>query len=95
MQADGVWGMNHLAYNGYMASLLPRRKYSSLQKALRAYVTDVLEECNTAFAAAWEIGGGSMWGQGSSSPHRGTEHLYPPIHCPQTPLRLHQIVCLV
>ena len=32
----------------------------SLQKALRTDVTDLLEECNAAWAAAWEIGGGGV-----------------------------------
>ena len=58
MHVDGVWKTNHLAYNCYMASLLPRGRYYARQKALRTDVTDLLEECNAAWAAAWDIGGG-------------------------------------
>ena len=69
MQADGVWETNHLAYDRYMASLLPRGRHY-LQKALRTDITDLLEECNVALAAAWEIGGAGC-GDEALVPHTG------------------------
>ena len=61
MQVDGIWDKSHLAYNKYMASLLPREIYYRLQRLLwtynRYYVTDLIEECNAAWSVAQEIGG--------------------------------------
>ena len=51
-----------------MASLLPRGRYYALQKALSTDVTDLLEECNAAWAAAWEIGG-AVCGDEALVPH--------------------------
>ena len=34
VQVDGIWDKRHLAYNKYIASLLPRSMYYRLQKAL-------------------------------------------------------------
>ena len=69
MQVDGVWQTNNLAYNRYMASLLPRGKYYALRKALRTDVTDLLEECHATCAAAWEIG--AVCGDKALGPHTG------------------------
>ena len=70
MQVDGVWDTIQWAYNRYMARLLPRGKYYALQKALGTDVTDLLEECNAAWAAAWEIGG-AVCGDEALLPHTG------------------------
>ena len=57
VQVDGIWDKKHLAYNKYMASLSPRSMYYKLQKLLRTDVTNLLEECNSVWSAAWHIGG--------------------------------------
>ena len=57
MQVDGIWDKRRLAYNKYMASLLPHEIYYRLQRLLRTDVTDWIEECNATWGAAWEIGG--------------------------------------
>ena len=56
VQVDGIWDKKHLAYNKYMASLLPRSMYYRLQKLLRTDVIDLLEECNSVWTAALDIG---------------------------------------
>ena len=40
-----------------MASRLPREIYYRLQRLLHTNVTDLIEECNATWSAAWEIGG--------------------------------------
>ena len=57
MQEDGIWDKCHLAYNKYIASLVPREIYYRLQRLLRTDVTHLIEECNARWSAAWEIGG--------------------------------------
>ena len=70
VQVDGIWDKNHLAYNKYMASLLPRSMYYRLQRLLRTDVTDLLEECNSVWSAAWHIGG-AVCGDEAIVPHTG------------------------
>ena len=70
VQVDGIWDKKHLAYNKYMASLLPRSMYYGLQKLLRTDVTDLLEECNSVWSAAWDIGG-AVCGVEPIVPHTG------------------------
>ena len=57
VQVDGIWDKKHLAYNKYMASLLPRSMYYRLQKLLRTDLTDLLEECKSVWSAPWDIVG--------------------------------------
>ena len=57
MQVDGIWDKHHLVYNKYMASLPPREIYYRLQRLLRTDVTDLIEERNATWSAAWDIGG--------------------------------------
>ena len=66
IQAAGIWDKRHLAYNKYMASLLPRFMYYRLQKLLRTDVTDLLE----VWSAAWDIGG-AVSGDEAIVPHTG------------------------
>ena len=63
MQVDGIWDRRHLAYNKYMASLLPGEIYYRLQRLLRTDVRDLIEECNATSSAAWEIGGAVCGGE--------------------------------
>ena len=70
VQVDGIWDKKHLAYNKYMASLLPRSMYYRLQKFLRTDVTDLLEECNSVWSAAMDIGG-AVCGDEAIVPHTG------------------------
>ena len=70
MQVDGIWDKRHLAYNKYMASLLPQEIYYRLQRLLRTDVTDLIEECNATWSAAWEIGG-AVCGDEAVVPHSG------------------------
>ena len=70
VQVDGIPDKKHLAYNRYMASLLPRSMYYRLQKLLRTDVTDLLEECNSVWSAAWDIGG-AVCGDEAIVPHTG------------------------
>ena len=70
MQVDGIWDNCHLAYNKYMASLFPREIYYRLQRLLRTDVTDLIEECNATWSAAWEIGG-AVCGDEAVVPHSG------------------------
>ena len=70
MHVDGIWDKRHLAYNQYMASLLPREIYYRLQRLLRTDVTDLIEECNATWSAAWEIGG-AVCGDEAVVPHSG------------------------
>ena len=70
VQVDGIWDKKHLAYNKYMASLLPRSMYYRLQKLLRTDVTDLLEDCNSVWSAAWYIGG-AVCGDEAIVPHTG------------------------
>ena len=64
------YGTRHLAYNKYMASLLPRELYYRLQRFLRADVTDLIEECSAIWSAAWEMGG-AVCGDEADVPHSG------------------------
>ena len=68
MQVYRVCEMTNLADNRYMASLLPRATYYTLQKALRTDVTEQSDECNAAWAAAWEIMG-ALCGDEALLPH--------------------------
>ena len=70
MQVDGIWDKRHLAYKKYMASPLPREIYHRLQRLLRTDVTDLIEECNATWSAAWEIGG-AVCGDEAVVPHSG------------------------
>ena len=70
VQVDGIWDKRHLAYNKYMASLLPRSMYYRLQKLLRTDITDLLEECNFVWSAVWDIGG-VVCGDEAIVPHTG------------------------
>ena len=70
MQVDGIWDKRHLAYNKYMAPLLPSEIYHRLQRLLRTDVTDLIEECNATWGAAWEIGG-AVHGDEAVVPHNG------------------------
>ena len=70
MQVDGIWDKRHVACNNYMESLLPREIYYRLQRLLRADVTDLIEECNATWSAAWEIGG-VVCGDEAIVPHSG------------------------
>ena len=69
MQVDGIWDKRHLAYNKYMASLLPQ-VYYRLQRLLRTDVTDLIETRNATWSAAWEIGG-AVCGDEAVVPHSG------------------------
>ena len=57
MQVDRTWDKRQLAYNKYMASLLLREIYYRLQRLLPTDVTDIIEDSNAPWSAAWEIGG--------------------------------------
>ena len=70
MQVDGIWDKRHLAYNKYMASLLPREIYYRLQRLLRTDVMDLIQECNATWSSAWEIGG-AVCGDEAVVPHSG------------------------
>ena len=74
MQVDGIWDKRHFAYNKYMASLPPREIYCCLQRLLRTDVTDLIEECNATWSAAWEIGG-AVFGDEAVVPHSGGRRL--------------------
>ena len=70
MPVDGIGDKPHLAYNKYMASLLPQEIYYRLQRFLRINVTDLIEECNATWSAAREIGG-AVGGDEAVVPHSG------------------------
>ena len=70
MQVDEIWDRSHLAYNKYMASLLPGEIYYRLQRLLWTNVADLIEECNATWSAAWEIGG-AVCGDEAVVPHTG------------------------
>ena len=70
MQVDRIRDKSHLAYNKYMASLLPPEIYYRLQRSLRSDVTGFIEKCNATWRAAWEIGG-VVCGDEAIIPHTG------------------------
>ena len=76
MQVDGIWDKRHFAYNKDMASLLPREIYYRLQRLLRTDVTDLIEECNATWSAAWRICG-AVCGDEAVVPHSGGRCLGP------------------
>ena len=59
-----------------MASLLPWETYYRLQRLLRTDVTELIEECNATWSAAWEIGG-AVRGDEAVVPHSGGRSLGP------------------
>ena len=76
MHVDGIWDKSHLAYNKYMTYLLAREIYCRVQRLLRTHVTDLIEECNATWSAAWEIGG-AVCGDEAVVPHSGGRCLWP------------------
>ena len=72
VRVDGIWDKSHFAHNKYMASLLPRSKFFQLQK-LQTPLIDLLDECNYAWSAELETGGGCM--DEAIVPHTGVGYL--------------------
>ena len=66
------WDKSHLAYNKYMASVLPWEIYYCLQWSLRTDVMELIEECNATPSATWEIGG-AVCGDQVVVPHTSSQ----------------------